>query len=111
MSHSVPPGAGYSIIPQTPNHSNNYIYSQLFTTDHTAARPIPESPGPQAAVAGAFVAGAIVGSTGSTIGSATTETILKLDGRFKVSLLPSEREQTKVQKLNFALSMNVENHK
>lgn len=85
MAHSVPPASGYAIVPQTPNHSNNPIYSQLFTTDHTAARAMPDSPTPQTASV-PFIPGGLAGQNAS-VGAGTAEIILKIDGRFKVRSL------------------------
>lgn len=82
MQHSVPPGSGYSIVPQTPNHSNNPIYSQLFPADHLASRSMPDSPTPQTASV-PFIPGGMIGSPAT---AGTAETVLKLDGRFKVRI-------------------------
>ncbi|KAF8312007.1 hypothetical protein DL93DRAFT_2156943 [Clavulina sp. PMI_390] len=81
MQHSVPPGAGYSIIPQTPNHSNNPIYAQLFPVDHAPSRSIADTPSPQSASVPFLPGGMVSPASGS--GPPAADMILKLDGRFK----------------------------
>jgi len=79
MAYSVPPGSGYWIGMQTPNHNNNPLYSQLFPSDHVSSRNMPELPSPQSTSVTPVTAN---GST-SGAGAGTADTVLKLDGRFK----------------------------
>jgi len=83
MTHSVPPGSGYWTGIQTPNNSNNPLYSQLFPA--ASPRNILDLASPQPASA-SFIPTSITSpsSTSSATGSGIVDTVLKLDSRFKV---------------------------